>query len=65
MTPVNSDLSTILAPYKTGWMTLNKQQTEVVAHANSFKEINEKVDNPDEVILSPVMRADLIPFIPR
>ena len=51
---VNYDLSKILKPYKKGWVALNKQQTKVLAHADTFTEINEKIDNPDEVVLCPL-----------
>jgi len=51
---VNYDLSKILKPYKKGWVALNKQQTKVLAHADTFTEINKKIDKPDEVVLFPL-----------
>ncbi len=53
-------LAKILEPYKTGWVALNKEETQVLAHAETFAEIAEKVKDQDinEVVLSPVMRAD-------
>ena len=51
---VNYDLSKILKPYKKGWVAMNKQQTKVIAHADTFTKINEKFDNPDEVVLFPL-----------
>ena len=52
----NYDLSNLLAPYKTGWVALNKEQTQVLAHADTFAAINEKIKDydPKEVVLSAV-----------
>ena len=54
------DLAKTLEPYKEGWVALDKEQTKVLAHAENFTEINDKIKdfNSDEVILSPVFRAD-------
>ena len=55
-----TSLVKLLEPYKTGWVALNKEETKVLAHANTFAAINDKIKgyHPDEVILSPVFRAD-------
>ena len=52
----NYDLSNLLAPYKKGWVALNEQETEVLAHADTFAAINDKIKgyNPGEVILFPL-----------
>jgi site-specific recombinase XerC len=41
-------------------VALNKQQTQVLGHAETFAAINEKIKeyNPDEIILTPIMRRD-------
>lgn len=53
-------LAKILEPYKDGWVALNKEENEVLAHAENFAAINDKVKNYNlnEVVLAPVMRAD-------
>jgi hypothetical protein len=55
-----SNLATLLEPYKSGWVALNKAETKVLAHADTFVTINDKIKDyhPDEVLLSPVFRAD-------
>ena len=60
MSHINNNLAKLLEPYKKGWVALNKEETEVLAHADTFAEINDKIKDhdPDEVILSPVFRAD-------
>ena len=52
----NYDLSDLLAPYKHGWVALNKEQTQVIAHAEIFAAINDKIKDydPNAVILSAV-----------
>jgi hypothetical protein len=52
----NDDLSTLLTPYKTGWVALNREQTKVLAHAQTFAAINDKVKDydPDAVVLFPL-----------
>ena len=60
MRHTTSHLAKLLEPYKTGWVALNRAETKVLAHADTFAEINDKIKgyNPDEVLLSPVFRAD-------
>jgi hypothetical protein len=60
MRHTSSSLATLLEPYKTGWVALNRAETKVLAHAETFAEINDKIKGyrSDEVILSPVFRAD-------
>jgi hypothetical protein len=55
-----SNLATLLEPYKSGWVAFNKAETKVLAHADTFAGINDKIKgyHPDEVILSSVYRAD-------
>jgi hypothetical protein len=52
----NYDLSQLLKPYKKGWVALNEDETEVLAHAQTFTEINDKIKgyDPDEVVLFPL-----------
>jgi hypothetical protein len=52
----NNDLSKLLAPYKKGWVALNNEQTKVLAHADTFAEINDKIKDydPNQVVLSAV-----------
>lgn len=56
MTNKNYDLSHLLKPYKHGWVALNKEQTQVIAHAETFVAINDKIKDydPNTVILSAV-----------
>lgn len=56
MTQVNQDLAKLLEPYKQGWLALNADETQVLAHANTFIEINDKIKDydPDEVVLFPL-----------
>ena len=59
MKQVNTDLSELLKPYEKGtWVALNRQQTKVLAHAETFSKVADKVKdrNPNEVILTSVMR---------
>jgi len=60
MRHTTADLAKLLEPYKKGWVALNRAETKVLAHADTFAAINDKIKgyNPDEVILSPVFRAD-------
>jgi len=60
MRHTSSNLAKLLEPYKTGWVALNRAETKVLAHADTFAAINNKIKGykPDEVILSPVFRAD-------
>lgn len=52
----NYDRSILLEPYKKGWVALNEEETEVLAHADTFASINEKIKNydPNKVVLSAV-----------
>lgn len=56
MATKNYDLSKLLASYKNGWVALNKEQTKVLAHADTFAAINEKIKDydPKKVVLSAV-----------
>ena len=56
MSQKNDDLSKLLAPYKKGWVALNEEETEVLAHADTFTAINDKIKgyDPNEVILFPL-----------
>lgn len=56
MSHKNYDLSKLLEPYKQGWVALNREETEVLAHADTFAAINDKVKDcdPDEVVLFPL-----------
>jgi hypothetical protein len=51
-----SNLATLLEPYKSGWVALNKAETKVLAHADTFAAINDKIKDrhPDEVVLWPM-----------
>ena len=55
-----SNLAKFLEPYRTGWVALNRAETKILAHTDTFAAINDKIKgySPDEVILSPVFRAD-------
>ena len=52
----NHDLPKLLEPYKKGWVALNKDETEVLAHADTFAAINDKIKDcdPNEVSLFPL-----------
>lgn len=56
MSHKNHDLSKLLSFYKKGWVALNKEETKVLAHANTFAEINDKIKNhdPNEIVLFPL-----------
>ena len=56
MRHTTSNLAKLLEPYKTGWVALNRAETKVLAHADIFAEINDKIKdrNPDEVVLFPL-----------
>lgn len=53
MTPI--DLTKTLLPYKAGWVAINKNNT-VVAHAESFKSISEKIKNRKDILLIPASK---------
>lgn len=38
------DLSKILKPYKSGWVAIDKNNNKVVAHAEEFETITDKID---------------------
>ncbi len=52
----HADLSQLLDPYERGWVALNKDETEVLAHADTFATINDKIKDydPNEVVLFPL-----------
>ena len=47
-----NDLTKTLKPYKSGWIAINSKK-EVVAHAETFEKISEKVAEKDDVLLLP------------
>lgn len=53
MTPI--DLTKTLLPYKTGWVAINKNN-KVVAHAENFSTISEKVKNKKDILLIPASK---------
>jgi hypothetical protein len=56
MTQVNQELAKLLEPYKHGWLALNVDETQILAHTNTFTEINDKIKDhdPGEVVLFPL-----------
>ena len=56
MSHSTTDLAKLLEPYKTGWVALNRAETKVLAHADTFAAINDKIKDrhPDEVVLFPL-----------
>lgn len=50
------DLRDTLKPYTKGWVAINKKTNKVVAHADSFETITEKVKKFKNVLLVPASK---------
>ena len=47
------DFTKPLSKYKSGWVAINEEKREIVAHAKTFSEITKKVKTLKKVILIP------------
>jgi hypothetical protein len=47
------DLTKTLKPYKYGWVAIDEKNNKVVAHAESFGKISERMKNCENVYLLP------------
>lgn len=52
----HTNLTKLLARYKSGWVALDKNETKILAHADSFAAINDKMkdQDPHEIVLFPL-----------
>jgi hypothetical protein len=50
------DLRDTLKPYTKGWIAINTKTNKVVAHADSFKVIAEKIKNIKNILLVPASK---------
>lgn len=47
------DLSKPLSKYKSGWVAINEEKREIIAHAKTFSEITQKVKKLKNIVLIP------------
>ncbi|OGG11604.1 hypothetical protein A2Z00_05250 [Candidatus Gottesmanbacteria bacterium RBG_13_45_10] len=47
------DLTIPLSKYKSGWVAVNEDKKEIVAHAKTFSEITQKVKKLKNIVLIP------------
>lgn len=45
------DLTKILKKYKTGWVALSKDYSQVIAYADKFVDIQKKVQNKQNIVV--------------